>query len=161
MKRPKWLNRGTFLGLVVGVLAGVLATATWSKVRDRREGERPASEDATAAMILDYEKKKAHRGCVSLGTAIEAYSQSAQNPNRDGPEETRLPSQLRELVSPPFGGPAFLRCGGCDLRNPWGKPYEIERLTPPKNDAHILIKTTAPDGTLITQFGIGPDAIPK
>lgn len=62
----------------------------------------------------------------------------------------------------PFGGSSFLRHGAEGLIDPWEKRYEMERQQKPDGTAFILVKTTAPDGTLITQFGIGAEhAFPK
>ena len=97
----------------------------------------------------DTKTHSAQLGCTSLATAIDAYTQHKDN------KQHELPMVLRDLVEPPFGGPSFLRNGETDLLDPWGKPCEMERRQFQDGREYILVKTTAPDGTPISQFGIG------
>ena len=100
-------------------------------------------------------QSKAQLGCKSLETAIEAYIENKDNTKH------AFPHTLENLVEPPFGGPSFLRNGRADLIDPWGKPYEMEPIRRTNGTEFILVKTAAPDGTFITQFGIAPHATPR
>jgi hypothetical protein len=102
----------------------------------------------------DTKTSKAQLGCMSIAVAIEAYIDNEANKTHEPP------TALRDLVEPPFGGPSFLRNGEADLIDPWGKPYEMERVRRSDGTEYILVKTTAPDGTPISQHGIGPNARP-
>jgi hypothetical protein len=97
---------------------------------------------------------RAQLGCKSLETAIEAYIQHKDNPKQE------FPNTLNDLVEPPFGGSSFLRNGRADTIDPWGKPYEFERARWSDGTEYILVKTTTPDGTPISQFGIGKNSRP-
>ena len=103
----------------------------------------------------DAKSARAQLGCKSLETAIEAYIQDKANPKHE------FPNTPNDLFEPPFGGPSFLRNGRADLIDPWGKPYEFERARWSDGTEYILVKTTAPDGTPISQFGVGPNSKPK
>ena len=99
-------------------------------------------------------KRLAHKQCEAIAMGAEAYliSSSSSLP----PLQT-----LHDLARPADGGQSYLRHGEADLVDPWGKQYEMERrLRTDGSIKYILVKTTAPDGTLITQFGIGPKAEP-
>lgn len=110
---------------------------------------------AIAARPNDYGRDaRAQLGCKSIETAIEAYIQHKDNPKNE------FPKAPNDLFEPPFGGPPFLRNGRADLIDPWGKPYEFERVRWSDGVEYILVKTTTPDGTPISQFGIGKNAHP-
>jgi general secretion pathway protein G len=111
---------------------------------------------AVPRYIEDGRRTSALAGCKNLATAIEAYTTNPGNP--DGIP----PSQLADLVRPPFGGPSFLRNGEADTRDPWGKPYNIEQSQRGDGTVYYLVTTTAGDNTTpISQFGIGLGAQPK
>jgi general secretion pathway protein G len=103
----------------------------------------------------DIKLAKAQLGCKSLAMAIEKYVENEANKKHE------LPNTLHDLVEPPFGGPSFLRNDEADLLDPWGKPYEMERREFKDGSEYILVRTTAPDGTPICQYGIGTNAFPK
>lgn len=162
MKCSKWLNRGTALGAVLGLLIGVGTTYAWSRLHDnpRKEAnaEVPVVRPAATSVESDkVEREKAYRGCKALETALKAYIHCPQNPGVD--EEDKMPQAPIDLVHVPYGGPSLLANGKEDITDPWGKPYKFERRT---TDGHVfvLISTTAPDGTMISQFGIGRNARP-
>ena len=98
---------------------------------------------------VDSKQCESQLGCQSVATAFESYVEHSANARHE------LPTTLNDLAHPPFGGPAFLRNGEADLLDPWGKPYEMERRQWKDGAEFILVKTTAPDGTPISQFGIG------
>jgi general secretion pathway protein G len=114
---------------------------------------------ATTRYIEEAKKSKAQLGCQSLATAIEAYQMSASNSGVT--EQEKMPSGPQDLVTVPFGGPSFLRNGQTDTLDPWGKQYQFDQRTRPDNTMYILVHTTAPDGTPISQLGIGPNSQPK
>jgi|GEM_PF-1491986 len=116
---------------------------------------------ATTRYIEDAKKSKAQLGCQSIATAIEAYMNSPQNPGRDLTDDQKMPSSPADLVQPPFGGPSFLRNGQQDILDPWGKQYQMQQHTRQDGTMYMLVTTVAPDGTQISQFGVGPNAIPK
>ena len=112
---------------------------------------------ATSRYIDEAKKSKAQLGCQSIATAIEAYQTSSSNPGVT--DEEKMPPSIDALVTPPqeFGGGSFLRNGKADTLDPWGKPYQFDRR--PRHDGvgmYIVVFTTAPDGTPISQFGVGP-----
>src|SRR5436305_999766 len=94
---------------------------------------------STETYRLDAQKSRAQLGCTSLAQAIEAYVQHEANKKHE------LPTALRDLVQPPFGGSSFLRNGEADLLDPWSKPYEMERGRRSDGTEYLLITTTAPD----------------
>ena len=114
---------------------------------------------ATTKYIEEAKKSKAQLGCTTLDKAIKAYVMSSQNPGVL--EEEKLPSGPGDLVSPFGGAASFLDNGPADIVDPWGKPYQFERRVKPDQTVFILVRTTAPDGTPISQYGIGLNAEPK
>lgn len=114
---------------------------------------------ATTRYIEDAKKSKAQLGCTSIAQAIEAYMNSPQNGGVT--DDQKMPSSPQDLVQPTFGGPSFLRNGISDTLNPWGQPYQFDRQPRSDGTMYILVHTTAPDGTQISQFGIGPNAVPR
>ena len=115
---------------------------------------------ATQRYLEDARKARAQLGCTGLSTAVEAYTNNAANPGLT--EQEKYPQSIMQLVNPPFGGQSFLRNGQNDTIDPWGRPYNLTPSTRPSDGSqYMLISTTAPDGTMISQFGIGPNAQPK
>lgn len=137
MPRSKSTDRG--LLLTAGILLFIfVCSANWAPLFQGRD---------------EAKKTKAQLGCQQLATAIDFYIHS--------PSSQR--SQLRtlnELDQPPSGGPSLLRNGPADLLDPWGNPYQMELKKFADGREYYLITTTAPDGTPISQFGIGPNAAP-
>ncbi len=114
---------------------------------------------ATTRYIDDARKSKAHLTAKGIEQAIDAYYQNPANPYAGSVEG--YPQAPLALVQPPFGGPSFLKNGPEDLKDPWGKEFHWELTSKPDGTSYILVYTTAPDGTEISQFGIGPNARPK
>ena len=90
--------------------------------------------------------------CKDLSDSVEAYI--AHPSNRDH----RLPSRLDDLFHPPWGGPSLYRGLAEEPRDAWGNPFQMERRQLSDGSEYILIWTVTPDGTTISQFGIGPNA---
>jgi general secretion pathway protein G len=114
---------------------------------------------ATTRYIEEAKKSKAQLGCQSISQAIEAYQVSASNNGQT--DQERMPTDISNLYNPPFGGTSFLRNGQADTFDPWGKAYQFQPHTRQDGTMYILVHTTAPDGTQISQHGIGPNAQPK
>jgi general secretion pathway protein G len=115
---------------------------------------------ATTRYIEDAKKSKAQLGCTSIATAIEAYINSPQNPGLT--DDQKFPQDISNLYNVPFGGPSFLRNGQPDTIDPWGKPYSFQPHTRADGTTYLLVTTQAPDGTPISQHGIGQiNAQPK
>jgi general secretion pathway protein G len=110
---------------------------------------------AVPRYIEDGKRTAAMAGCKNLAMAIEAYMNNPANPGN------ALPTQLSDLIQPPFGGPSYLRNGEADTIDPWGKPYQIQEAQRSDGTIYPLVTTTAQDGTPISQFGIGPAAQPR
>jgi general secretion pathway protein G len=109
---------------------------------------------AVPKYIDDARKSKAHLTASSLSQACEAYHINPANP--DG----SYPGSVQDLLHPPFGGSSYLKNGEQDLLDPWNRPFTLEQRTKSDNTVYILVWTTAPDGTKISNFGIGPKAEP-
>jgi hypothetical protein len=107
---------------------------------------------ATFVSPQNAKQSKAVLGCKGLALACEAYF---MNPKSSG----KWPRTLDDLVAPSFGG-SFLKNGQQDLMDPWGKPYTYALLTFPDGGQVPFISTTSPDGVVISQYGIGSQALP-
>lgn len=159
--------RGKPAGLVLGLVLLTGWTTGCSKSPDQSKGsEKSEPRQSVPAPVplgsvdTDREKKeKARLGCRAIVDAIIAYHNSPQNPGVT--DEEKLPSGVEDLVMPPFGGTSFLRNGEADTLDPWGKPYQFKPTMRHDGTTFILVKSLAPDGTSITQFGIGPESVPK
>ena len=174
MNHSKWLNRGMALGLALGLVIGAGSSLAWFQLRDQPKGETKAAPPQPEAQkpegpkpegpkpegpklakppveIHDPMKVKAQLACRSISFATEAYANNPANP------ENELPNTLDDLVQPPFGGTSFLRNGAAELLDPWGKRYQMRRDTRADGTEYALVTTTAPDGTPISQFGIGAE----
>lgn len=103
----------------------------------------------------DTMRGRAHFACGLLAQASEAYRDDPANPKHE------LPRTLNDLCQPPWGGPGFLKRGLADLHDPWGGPYQLEHRKTTDGRDYVLISTTAPDGTRISQFGFGRNAEPR
>jgi len=112
---------------------------------------------------LEAQKSKAQLGCTQIATAIEAFCNSPQAswPKEWQDSQSKAPRTLRDLAHPPHGGSSYLRNGDADTVDPWGKPFQLNVVTNPDGSAYLLITTTAPDGTPISQHGIGEAATPR
>jgi hypothetical protein len=149
-----WVAVGLLLTLVVG---GTVAFV-WIRIANSPD-EQPSVvqgglfDDLTG--IEDARKSKAHLGAKGLAQAVEAFTINPANP------EGAFPNSLNDLIQPPFGGSSLLRNGVQDLLDPWGRQYQLQPQVRVDGTQYILVTTVAPDGTPISQFGIGRNAIPK
>ena len=67
-------------------------------------------------LVEDAREAVAERNMQSLSNACESYY---LNPN----SKQSYPSLLRDLVSPPWGGPSYVKDGATALLDPWGNPF--------------------------------------
>jgi general secretion pathway protein G len=110
---------------------------------------------AVPRYLEDARKAKAHTQAVSISQACEAYHTNPANPDQS------YPQSAQELVQPPFGGQSYLKNGPQDLQTPWGQTFTLETKQKSDGSYYMLVFTTAPDGTPVSQFGIGQQkAIP-
>src|SRR5687768_1103863 len=100
---------------------------------------------------LEEQKKSASEQCQQIAVVVAYHNWPL------GSEHPAPPTRV-VLVHPVGGGPAFLRDGDAELLDPWGKPYRMESVRQSDGTVIILITTSAPDGTPISQFGIGRNA---
>jgi general secretion pathway protein G len=111
---------------------------------------------ATTRYLDDAKKTKAQLNAKAISQAIEAYTINPANVNSDPP------GSLQDLIQPPFGGQSLLRNGPEDLKTPWnGAEFNLEQHQRQDGTTYYLVWTKAPDGTEVSQFGIGPAARPK
>lgn len=114
---------------------------------------------ATTSYLEGAKKTKAQLGCETINKAIKAYQMSPANPGQA--DEEKLPNSPQDLIQPFGTGASLLEGGQNDLLDPWGKPYQFERRARQDGTAFIVVRTTAPDNTPITQYGQGPNAEPR
>jgi general secretion pathway protein G len=112
---------------------------------------------ATTKYLEDARKSKAQLQCQSFAEACEAYY---LNPQSGG----NYPTQLSDLNQPfgGTGGQSYLKNGVNDLVSPWGQQSQYVLTTYQNSDGSLrpLVQINAPDGTPISQFGIGPMSQP-
>jgi general secretion pathway protein G len=115
-----------------------------------------------AAVAVPKQLNEAKKGtavtqCSTIEKAIQAYSISSANPGVS--DEERLPTQPMDLVTPQWNDGAqaqsFLPDGDKSLYDPWGKMYQFNLRQRADGTPYILVYTSAPDGTPITQHGVG------
>jgi general secretion pathway protein G len=102
--------------------------------------------------LTDAKKTQAQLKAKTIATAIEAYY---ANPNSN----QQYPTQLGELIQPPWGGTSFLKNGQEDLIDPWGSQYQIQFITGADGSQQVVVFTNVKDdGTVISQHGVGPQS---
>nr|WP_261340056.1 type II secretion system protein GspG [Gemmata obscuriglobus] len=102
---------------------------------------------------MEAKKGTAITGCATISKAVDLYSTSVSNPGTS--DDERLPQNLEALANPGWSS-SFLPDGERSLIDPWGNRYQAMNAV--KDDGitpYILVYTTAPDGTKISQFGAG------
>jgi len=140
MRRSRWRLKPWELLIVVATLAYL------GLVLSLISGTSPG---------MDADVMKTHLACKNLAAATELYQDHSANPDH------RLPSRVGDLIHPPWGGPSLYRDATEEPLDPWGNPFRMDHSRTPDGTDYILVWTAKPDGTRITQFGIGPRAEPK
>ncbi|MDB5307512.1 MAG: epsG [Gemmataceae bacterium] len=106
---------------------------------------------ATTRYLDDAKKSKAQLQASTISKAMEAYH---LNPNSGG----TYPQSLQELISPAWGGSSFLNDPTADLTDPWNQQFQIQQAAASDNSIQgkPIVFTKAPDGVVISQYGVGP-----
>ncbi len=104
---------------------------------------------AVTRNLDDAKKSKAQLQAKTIATALESYYTNPSSGNM-------YPESLQELITPSFGGTAFLRNGQEDLLDPWGQVFQIQATQGGDGSTTPIVFTRAPDGVAISQFGVGP-----
>lgn len=101
----------------------------------------------------DAKKTQAQLQCKTIAEACQAYYMNAQSGGN-------FPETLNDLILP-FGGTggtqSLLKNGQQDLIDPWGgqRMYQYKLITAADGSNQPLVYCIAPDGTPISQFGVG------
>lgn len=137
--RSRTLRRGGFTLLeVLVVVAIIIILATVASV-------------AVIRNIDDAKKNSAQLKAKNLQTAMEAYYANPSSGNV-------YPTSWQELIQPHWGGSSFLKDPINDILDPWGQEYRIGNANTDGSIQGVpLVYTIAPDGTPISQFGVGPE----
>jgi hypothetical protein len=104
---------------------------------------------------VDAEVSKARLICAGLAMAADEYANHPANPDH------RPPGRVGDLFHPPWGGPSLYRHSAEEPLDPWGSPFRMERRKMPNGGEGFVFWTAKPDGTRISQFGVGPSAEPR
>jgi general secretion pathway protein G len=106
---------------------------------------------ATTRYLETARKSKAQLQAANIAKAVDAFH---TDPNNTG---TQLQTLSDLAVSGAGYGTAYLKNGMEDLKNPWGGQFDVKFLPGRNGDGsdRYLIWTQSPDGTYITQFGVG------
>jgi len=106
---------------------------------------------ATTRYLDDAKKSKAQLQAKAISVAMENYYINTNSGNQ-------YPTTLAELVTPPWGGTSFLNDPQSDLTDPWGQQFQIQQQQANDNSLQgkPIVFTKAPDGVVISQYGIGP-----
>jgi general secretion pathway protein G len=105
--------------------------------------------------VYDGEVARSVILCKHLSDAVEAYVNHPANTDH------RLPSRVADLIHPPWGGPSLYRDGAEEPLDPWGNPFRLEHRRTRDGEDVVLVWTAKPDGTKISQFGVGQSAEPR
>lgn len=101
---------------------------------------------ATTRYLENARKSQAQLACKGLASACDTYYLDARSGGN-------YPDQLGQLIE--FPG---LKNGQQDLVSPWNTPYQMRVVQSPDGSQQpaILVYVIAPDGTAVSQHGIGP-----
>ncbi|VTR91830.1 general secretion pathway protein g : General secretion pathway protein G OS=Sphingobium yanoikuyae ATCC 51230 GN=HMPREF9718_03863 PE=4 SV=1: N_methyl_2: T2SG [Gemmata massiliana] len=114
---------------------------------------------AVPKQLNEARKSRAQIGCVTIARAAEAYQINQANPGTT--DDERMPQGINDLLNPSWTT-SFLPEGQASAVDPWGKQYNLQiQQRNDGNGSYILVHTTAPDGTEISQFGLGANSRPK
>ena len=100
----------------------------------------------------DAKKTQAALQCKSIEQACQAYYLNSQS-------NGSYPQSLNDLLQPFGGTQAFLKNGQLDLNDPWHQQFQYNpNYMGPDGSNQVMVSTRAPDGTAISNFGIGPNS---
>src|SRR5437868_4314783 len=77
---------------------------------------------ASVAIMRNLDDAKKSKAQLQAATIAKACEQYYLNPQSQG----NYPQNLQELVTPPWGGSAFLSDGMNDLIDPWGQQFQMQ-----------------------------------
>jgi hypothetical protein len=104
---------------------------------------------------IDVKETRSLFTCKDLAKAVDVYVDHPANTDH------RLPGRVAELIHPPWGGPSLYRDGAEEPLDPWGNPFRLEHRRTLDGEDIVLVWTAKPDGTRISQFGVGQSAEPR
>lgn len=109
---------------------------------------------ATTKYLEDARKNSAVLQCKTIANACESFM---LDPNSGG----NYPQSVQELISPHWGGGSFLKDPQKDSVDPWGKTFILEPkiLDGSNSNLTMVVRTTARDGTPISNFGTGQNSV--
>jgi hypothetical protein len=103
----------------------------------------------------DVHEMKVQLACKQLVFAAEAYRDHPANPGH------QFPTGVADLIHPAWGGPSLDKYGEEEPHDPRGNPFRLEHRRTPDGTPSLVVWTAKPDGTRISQFGVGPLAEPR
>jgi hypothetical protein len=110
---------------------------------------------------LQAQKVRAHDQCRLLERAADEYLTSPYSPGLTGKPEWEPPLDSLGRLVHPTRRPSRLPNGEADLIDPWGQPIQLQFRERSDGTHYPYFTTTAPDGTPISQFGIGEASAPR
>jgi hypothetical protein len=108
----------------------------------------------TASPGIDNDETLAMLHCQQLAYAANAYLNHPANPDH------KLPTSIGDLTHPPWGGPSLYKGVAEKPLDPWGGSFRMEQRQMTDGTPCVIFWTVKPDGTRISQFGIGRLAEP-
>ena len=99
--------------------------------------------------LEDAKKSQAQLKAKALATALNAYTLHPANVGNAQPEQ----NDWTPLITPTFGS-SFLEKGEEDTIDPWNKQFRFGYVSDGFNQIPVVF-TYAPDGTPISQYGMG------
>jgi general secretion pathway protein G len=114
---------------------------------------------ASVATFSQLEKAKERQAQLKARILSQACEQYFLDPNSN----STYPTSVQQLVTPPWGQTStpFLKDITNDILDPWQKPYQIQMTSLDNQTQTVLIMTSSPQGTPISQYGVGPKATPS
>ena len=112
---------------------------------------------AVTRNLDDARKSQAHLKAAAIAKAMESYYINPGSNNT-------YPTSMQELRQPPWGGTSFLTDPQNDPLTPWNnQEFAIEMTVASDGSAQgkPYVHTQAPDGTPVSNFGIGDKAMPR
>lgn len=110
---------------------------------------------AVTRNLDDAKKSQAQLKAAAIAKAMESYYISPSSGNT-------YPASMGDLVKPNWGGSSFLNDPVNDPLDPWKQQFTIEvtQSVDGSTQGKPYVHTTAPDGTAVSNFGIGTASVP-